>query len=253
MPPEHLPPPPDPPSAALRPGPPPNELIVDLTLGRRQLVPFLVAVVVFLGFAVLCGTAVAGAPWPGNAGLAVVAALLLLAVYGMFRVRKRIFAPRSLVFDGRGIRQVAVDRRAFALEWAEVAQARVSYARKPGTIRSPLTWGGITEDAAPGQDPAASFGVSTFVRLDLVPADAAFLDRHPELKPFKRWTDRPAGTPKAGAPWAEDVGGRQAIIRIPFGDMPQLAAATDAAIQAFAGSRYHPPVNEGLAWGFRYS
>ena len=257
MPPEHLPPPPAspilPPPAVASPAPPTGEISVDLTFGRRQLVPFVVSVAVFGGLGVLSAVGAAGAGWPGSAGLAVIAVLLLLAVFGMFRVRTRIFAPRSLVFDARGIRQLAVDKRAFAIEWGELAQARVSYARKPGTIRSPLTWGGITRDAEPGHDPARSFGVSTFVRLDLVPADPGFLQRHPDLKNFKRWTGRPADTSLAGPPWAEDVGGRQAIIRITFGDMPQLAAATDAALQATAGPRYHPPVNEGMAWGFKYS
>lgn len=191
-------------------------------------------------------------PVPLVVGLAIVA-------FGVFLVRSvpKIMRPRQLILDGRGIRLVDTGWRSFEVEWGELLQVRASYARKPGPVRSPLSWGGTTADAGPDGTLERSFGVSTFVRVDLVPADPAFLDRHPAMQPYRRFTGRPAGTPtgvgEGGAPWAEDVGGRQVVLRVPFGDQPELLAAVDHALRLHAGTRYHPPVNEGLALGFRYS
>lgn len=242
-----LPPPPTAPA-----GSPPTELTVDLTFGDRQRRTFAFVIAVLGGLGLVCLVSAVGADPPGRYGLLAFAAVWFSATYGLIRLRRRIFAPRSLVFDRRGIRHVTSDRRAFQVEWSELSQARVSYARKPGPLRNPLSWGGVTADAPVGESPPPQFGVSTFVRLDLVPSDPGFLDRH-DLTAFTRWTGRPDGVDVDPTPWAEDIGDRQAIIRIPFGDLPELLAATDAALRTFAGDRYHPAVNEGLAWGFTYS
>ncbi|QXC61856.1 hypothetical protein KSP35_03220 [Aquihabitans sp. G128] len=245
-----LPAPPSPPSGDSDPTAP---IQVDVTFGRRQRITYHVGTTVVAALAVLVLVGAVTAPAvAANVGLAVLGLLLLAGAAQLVRLRARVFAPRSLVFDGRGIRQVAVDRRAFEVEWSELTQARVSYARKASPLRSPLALGGVTDDAPPGGNPARHLAVSTFVRLDLVPADRSFLDRHPNLKPFRRFT-KPPGGQLPPAPWADDVGSSQAIIRIPFGDLPEVAAALDAGLRRFAGPRHHPPVNEGLALGFTYS
>lgn len=231
---------------------PPGERTVDLTFGPRQRRVFTALTLGLVACGVLCLVLALGAGLPGASGYLAGGAVSFLAAHGLVRLRRRVLAPRALVFDARGVRHATDDRRAFAVEWRELAQARVSYARKPGPLRNPVTLRGVTADAPAGEDPPVQFGVSTFVRLDLVPNDPAFLDRH-DLKAFVRWTGRPPGTPVDPAPWSEDVGDRQAIIRVPFGDMPELLAAVDAALRAHAGDRYHPPVNEGLALGFTYS
>lgn len=224
-------------------------MTVDLTFGRNQRYGFAAGVGLLLALGLgLWANLLTDEP---HVAAPVIGTVLLVLAGLLLRVRHRIFAPRSLTFDARGIRHGAVDRRAFQVEWSELAQARVSYARKPGPLRSPLTWGGVTADADPGQDPRAHWGISTFVRLDLVPADPGFLDRHRNLAVFKRYTGRPGEAPRST--WADDIGEQQAILRIPFGDMPQVASEVDAGLRRFAGERYHPPVNEGLAWGFRYS
>ena len=232
---------------------PPPPTVVDVGLGQRQARPMwgLAIGLVVVGVVVIASN-VGGGTRPTALGATAFGAVLVVLGLLLARAIPKLLRPRRLVLDEQGIRLLDEVGKPFDVAWGELLQVRASYARKPGPVRSPLSWGGVTDDAAPDGTLEHSFGVSTYVRVDLVPADPAFLERHPGMRGYRRLTGRPAGTP-VGVPWAEDVGDQQAVIRVPFGDQPQLLAPVDAALRAHAGARYHPPVNEGLALGFRYS
>lgn len=53
--------------------------------------------------------------------------------------------------------------------------------------------------------------------------------------------------------WSTVPEDRQPVLRIVFGPIPHVIGPIDEALRSHAGERYRPPVNEGIAWGFRYS
>ena len=184
--------------------------VVDVSLGPRAKRNLWGVTIGFLLFGVLLvGSAVLGDDVP--IPVLIIGVVLLLIGVGLARLTPKALRHREVVVDQDGIRLVDTGWRPFEVRWEELAQVRASYARKPGPARNPVSWGGITEDAGPEGELRRSFGVSTFVRLDLVPADPAFLERHPNMKPYRRFTGRPEGVGPDPAPWAPDVGDRQAV------------------------------------------
>jgi hypothetical protein len=223
----------------------------DLTIRGRQKRIFGGTIVVLggLGALSLIGTVLGGRTF----GWAIFGGVLILAAVLLGSTWKRVCATRTLEVNRRGIRHVVDDPRTFEVTWGELAELRLSYARKPGNPRTATkAQRTFAEDAPAGGDPANPAGVRTYVRLDLVPADQTFLQRHPNMVALRRSTLRPADS-SAVAPWSDDVLDRQAIIRLSFGERPDLYSHVDAALRRFAGERYHVPVNEGLASGTTYS
>ncbi|MEP1126363.1 MAG: hypothetical protein ABJH68_20970 [Ilumatobacter sp.] len=221
---------------------------IDVGTPRRQQLVMVVGAAVMAAFGLLV---VAAVPFGDNGELPLVAkvaavvigSVMVLPFLGVLALRKRIAEPRALTIDSAGIRYDAGPTLSFDTKWSELAQVRASYARKPSTARSPWSWRGLRDDAPPGGSPEKKLLVSTYARLDLIPNDDGFGDRHPTTRRFTRTMPDPDS----------DDAPRQAIVRIPFGNLPHVVGLIDRALHEHAGDAYHPPVNEGFAWGFTYS
>ena len=143
-------------------------------------------------------------------------ALVPLGLYGGYAMIVR--KPFRLVIDGWGVRVESVKGGNWRFAWFEVAGVWVPTASKSHT----------------------GFGKagvhSTLVRLEFVPIDQRrFAVDHPNLQQYY---------------------GRQnnyGAYRIPLGPGAGAVAVFDETLRVFAQDRYRGVVDEGIAWGFRYS
>lgn len=136
--------------------------------------------------------------------------------------------PRALEIGTGGVRHDdPKGDRGFELRWEELGTARVSRAVK-------RTNAGLSADPV-SRAVGRRLGDSTLVRIDLTPVDESAETAHAEMKRFRRRST-------AGPVW-----------RLPFGPRPELCEPVDAALRRFGGPRYRELLDEGTAWGFRYS
>lgn len=178
-----------------------------------------------LGLAVVCGGIglvsiislfTGGVEDGATIGVVIVGSIfLLLGLAGLFMA---VFGPdHRIVIDAAGIRlDGAPPSRAWQTGWPELAVVATSTASKVNPQGVPMR--------------------SVLVRLEFIPVDyQRFATEHPQLRPFF---------------------GRQndyGAYRIPVGSGKKIAHALDGGLRAFGQQRYRGVVDEGIAWGFRYT
>ena len=143
-------------------------------------------------------------------------ALLPFGLYGGYAMIVR--RPFRFVIDGWGVRVESTKGPNWAFAWSEIAGVWMPTATK--------AHGGLGRAGMH----------STLVRLEFVPIDPQrFASEHPSLQRYH---------------------GRQnnhGAYRIPLGPGAGAVSVFDATLRAFARGRYRGVVDEGVAWGFRYS
>lgn len=145
------------------------------------------------------------------------AALLAFGVYGVYKTIT--MKPFRFVVDGCGVRMEQTGGKGWQLAWFEIAGVWLSTATK-------------SHMGAFGRSDLHS----TLVRLEFVPLDQRrFAFDHPNLH---RYYGRQ---------------NRYGAYRIPLGPGRAAVPVFDETLRAFAQGRYRGVVDEGMAWGLRYT
>ena len=185
-----------------------------------------------------------------HVGLLLLSLVFIAPAVGLHRVRHKVRRARRLRVDRNGLTWFLAGTVDEFVAWDELAEVRVSYARKSSRFLSL----GDQQDLRRDGEYEQGLRTTLLLRIDLVPTSAAFTDAHPELAARVRWADRnPGDPPPPHPPWKERIGDSDAVVRVPYGDRPDLFGPFDEALERFAGPRYRRPRNEGQAMGFRYS
>jgi hypothetical protein len=121
--------------------------------------------------------------------------------------------PRKLIIEPDGIRWDDPRGKPWYVPWSELAGVSISTASK-----------------------LKPYGFrTTLARVDLFPGDAGFQARHPELAHL----------------W--EVSGAKQSYRLPLGPHERYVRELDRVLQAYAQTKYRGVIDEGVAWGFRYT
>lgn len=179
-----------------------------------------------LGLAVICGgiglitiISMFTGGIDGGAGAYIGAGIIggLFLLVGLAGLFTAVAGPsHRLVIDPMGMRLEGAGPRDWQVVWGEVGAVVASSASK---VSGPF-----------------GIGRSKLIRLEFIPIDhQRFAAAHPQLQQFL---------------------GRQnnyGAYRIPLGAGSKTGQSLDAGLRAFAPQRYQGVVDEGIAWGFRYT
>lgn len=138
---------------------------------------------------------------------------VLLGLLPVFTLRKA-FRPRRLIIEPAGIRWHDPAGTPWALPWPELGAVAISTALK-------IRRGGRS---------------TTLVRLDLWPRDPGFDARHPELR--EQW----------------EASGAKGRYRVGLGPRASALGPMDHALRSYSPPGvYRGVIDDGIAWGFRYT
>jgi hypothetical protein len=205
--------PPAPPGIRHRPGAP---VVVTASDWAASQVIALVAValpVATVGFLVTLANALDGSV---AAALGAVGLGVLVVLIGLLPVLtlRRAFRPRRLIIEPAGVRWHDPAGTPWAVPWPELGAVAVSTALK---IRK----GGRS---------------TTLVRLDLWPRDPGFDARHPEMR--EQW----------------EASGARDCYRVGLGPRANALGPMDHALRSYPPpGLYRGVIDDGIAWGFRYT
>lgn len=144
----------------------------------------------------------------------IVLSLIFLAIaLAPLLMLRTLTRPRKLIIEPDGIRWDDPRGTPWYVPWSELAGVSISTATK-----------------------VKQYGFrNTLARVDLFPGDAGFQDRHPEMAHL----------------W--EASGAKQSYRLPLGPYEKHVGELDRALRAYAQAKYRGVIDEGIAWGFRYT